>query len=285
MIYAVDITKRNISKAINFCLPYEQYSVNLVSFLRQEEKVFFKNIKESKIFYSDEKIIGVACVNTHNFFIYCFTFSSEEVYKLLTLTFNFNLIYATMGEASFQKQLLNFLSKKLNIKAKTIVHYMLMTKSRSLENIDIPISVHTLKVIKASISDVDNLLGLQIEYEKEEVCQGKSEFPKAISLMNLECILKDEITYFAKIKDLYVSKANTNARGVNYAQIGGVYTLPKYRGCGIASCVVNALIEHINKKERKNTCLFVKDDNTKAIEMYKRLDLKESGKFLISYFK
>lgn len=285
MIYAINITKKNISKAINFCLSYEEYSVNLISFLRQEEKRFFNNFKESKLFYSDEKIIGVASINTHNFFIYCFIFCNEEVCKLVASTFNFNSTYAIMGEASFQKQLLIFLEKTLNIKVKTIIPYVLMIKLKEEAIIHSNALMNNVKILKASWNDANSLLDLQVGYESEEVCQGKSEFPKAISLMNLENILKDEILYFARVDNLCVSKANTNARGVNYAQIGGVYTLPQYRKQGIASCVLTSLIEHINKKENKNVSLFVKTNNTKAIEMYKRLGLKERGKFSISYFR
>lgn len=285
MIYAVDITKRNISEAINFCLPYEEFSVNLVSFLRQEEKRLFTNIRESKLFYSDEKIIGVASINSHNFFVYCFNFYSEEVYKLVASTFNFNLIYAIMGEASFQKQLLLFLSETLNIAVKIFVPYILMAKPRNEAIINPCVLINNLEINMATGKDVDNLLDLQVGYETEEVCQGKKEFPRGISLMNLEHILKNEITYFAILNHLCVSKANTNAQGINYAQIGGVYTLPEYRGQGIASCVVSYLISHINKKEGKNVSLFVKVKNTKAIEMYKGLGFKERGEFSISYFR
>ena len=296
MIYAVNITKKNISKALEFCLPYEEFSVNLVNFLIQEEKRSFSStdIKEAKLFFLDEKIIGVALVNTHNFFLYCFDFYgsynnkegyNKELLKTIASMFDFNLIYAIMGEANFQKQLLNYLSKTLNIEKKVMVHYILMAKLKTQEKVTLPPLACKLKIAKASVKDVNILLDLQVGYDKEEVCERKKEFPRYISLINLERILKDEITYFAKIGELSVTKANTNAIGVNYAQIGGVYTLVSYRGYGIASHVVNDLIEHISIKEGKNTCLFVKKANTKAIGMYKRLGLKEKGEFCISYFR
>lgn len=285
MIYAVDITKKNISMAINFCLPHEEYAVNLVSFLKQEEGRFFKSLEKAKLFYLDKEIIGVASVNNHNFFIYCFSFCNEEILKLIASTFNFNLIYAIMGEAKFQKQLVYFLSEVSNIETKSIIQYILMTKFKVDANINCHTLIEKLKIAVADKKDVNNLLDLQIGYEKEEVCQGENKFPKAISFMNLEKILKNEITYFARIDNLYVAKANTNAQGINYAQIGGVYTLPEYRGRGIASCVVASLIKHINKNENKNASLFVKLSNKKAIEMYKRLGFKERGKFHISYLK
>ena len=283
MIYVIDITKKNISKAIRFCLPYEEFSVNLVSLLRQEERKFFSVIKDARLFYSDEKIIGVACINDHGFFIYCFNLSSDEICKSVISTFNFDSIYGIMGEASFQKHLLKILLETSNINVKTLVPYILMIKSR--DEVINSILIRNVEILRADVKDANELLDLQVRYEKEEVCQGKNEFPKAISLMNLEHILKNEITYFARLDNLCVSKANTNAQGINYAQIGGVYSLPEYRGRGIASCVVNALIEHINIKERKNVCLFAKTCNTKAIKMYKRLGFKERGSFAISYFR
>lgn len=284
MIYSIDITKKNISKAIDFCLSYEESSVNLIAFLKQESS-FFSNIKEAKIFFLDEKIIGVASLNTHNFFLYCFSFCNNEVCNNIASLFNFNSIYAIMGEAIFQKQLLNYLSESLNIKAKIIAPYILMTKLKESKIVNCPALIKELKIIRANTKDANILIDLQAGYEKEEVCQENEEFPRCISLMNLEHILKNEITYFAKIGNLSVAKANTNAIGVNYAQIGGVYTLPEYRGRRIASCVVNVLMEHIKIKERKNISLFVKDKNTKAIRMYKRLGLQEKSEFYISYFK
>lgn len=284
MIYSIDITKKNISKAINFCLPYEKYSVNLIAFLKQENN-FFSNIKDSKLFFLDEQIIGVATLNTHNFFLYCFSFCNEEVLNKVSSLFDFNSIYAIMGEAGFQKQLLNFLSRTLNIRAKIIVPYILMTMLKEANSTNCSALIGNIKIVRANIKDSGILLDLQARYEKEEVCQAKEEFPRCITLMNLEHILKDEIIYFAKIGNLSVAKANTNAIGINYAQIGGVYTLPDYRGRGFASCVVNILMEHIKIKERKNISLFVKEKNIKAIEMYKRLGLQEDGKFYISYFK
>ena len=283
MIYAIDITRKNISKAIGFCLPYEEFSVNLVSFLQQEERKSFSNMKEARLFYSNEKIIGVACINDHGFFIYCFNLSSDEICKSVISTFNFNSIYGIMGEASFQKHLLKILLETSNINVKTLVPYILMIKSR--DEVINSILMRNVEILRADIKDANELLDLQVRYEKEEVCQGKNEFPRAISLMNLEHILKNEITYFARLGNLCVSKTNTNAQGINYVQIGGVYTLPEYRGRGIASCVINALIDHINKKEGKNVSLFVKTCNTKAIKMYKRLGFKERGSFAISYFR
>ncbi|MGP1438613.1 MAG: GNAT family N-acetyltransferase [Treponema sp.] len=282
MIYAVDITKDNILQAIKFCLPYEAISVNLISFLMQEAKKPFAStvIPQAKLFYQNTKIIGLACINKHSFLLYCFSFYNRDIYESVISTFDFNLIYAMMGEANFQKNILILLSKVK--KAKIIVPYILMTKLKTESTIKLPIN--DIKIYKANIKDTKHLIELQVLYEKEEVCQNKKEFPRYISLMNLEHILKNETTYFAKLGNLSVAKANTNASGVNYAQIGGVYTLPEYRGYGFASNVVNVLIEHIHKKEEKNVCLFVKADNIKAIKMYKRLGLKEKGEFCISYF-
>ena len=188
-----------------------------------------------------------------------------------------------MGEASFQKHLLKILLETSNIKVKTLVPYILMIKSR--DEVINSILMRNVEILRADVKDANELLDLQVRYEKEEVCQGKNEFPKAISLMNLEHILKNEITYFARLDNFCISKTNTNAQGINYVQIGGVYTLPEYRGRGIASSVINALIDHINKKEGKNVSLFVKTCNIKAIKMYKRLGFKERGSFAISYFR
>jgi len=138
---------------------------------------------------------------------------------------------------------------------------------------------------QAFYSDASLLLPLQIGYEIEEVCINKKSFPRYISMMNLEKILKDEIAYITTLDNQPIAKANTNAKGINWQQLGGIYTLPKYRRCGVGIITVSALIKHLCMIEKKKIALFVNIENIAAIRMYKKLGFSNAGKFMISYLR
>jgi hypothetical protein len=77
-----------------------------------------------------------------------------------------------------------------------------------------------------------------------------------------------------------IAKAATNARGLVFDQIGGVFTLPRYRGLGVGRAVVEFLLSGLSKP----TSLFVKQHNQAAIRMYARLGYVVEDPFTISYY-
>ena len=96
----------------------------------------------------------------------------------------------------------------------------------------------------------------------------------------LRSILTKEICFYAKRGLHYVSKANTNAEGFDHIQIGGVFTVPRFRNQGYALHTVAALCRCIIDKEHKNPSLFVRSGNETAIKLYKSLgfEIKDTTK-------
>lgn len=291
MICSQSITRANINKAISFCLQYEEISINLLSFLIEEKNLLFNNtwnyLNNAHVFYLDKKIIGLAAINKHKFFVYCLPSHNEEMYELILKLFDFSFVFAMMGESSFQINLKNYLKGKPNICFEKIIAYILMTKciDFSFHPIKPCTYIEDIKIRKAKISDKDSLLNLQVGYEKEEILENAKAYPKAFSLINLEKILKNETMYIALLKDVPIAKANTNAKGINFWQIGGVYTLAHYRRCGIGTYVLSSLLSHIYKIEKKHVALFVKVKNKAAIEMYKRIGFIRKANFSITYLR
>ena len=79
-----------------------------------------------------------------------------------------------------------------------------------------------LKFRRARPRDLIALFPLQREYEKEEVLLDPSRFNSAAAYLNLQQHIKHEIIYYAIADRQIVAKAGTNARGIEYDQLGGV---------------------------------------------------------------
>ena len=131
--------------------------------------------------------------------------------------------------------------------------------------------------------DAEILFDLQKHYIMEEVAPaGKTTGDLEINVI-LKQILKNQICLTLFSDGEPVAKANTNAIGWNCVQLGGVYTNPLYRRNGYACQLVYNLCARILRTGRTVT-LYVKEKNTPALELYKKLGFKECGSYSITYF-
>lgn len=81
-----------------------------------------------------------------------------------------------------------------------------------------------------------------------------------------------------------VAQACIHGKSRNYFQIGGVGTLPEYRGRGLAKQVVSALIKHYFAQGIGTAQLFTSNDNTAAQNVYAALGFKPVDAFVIASF-
>lgn len=139
------------------------------------------------------------------------------------------------------------------------------------------------EIKRCTYDDLELLLDLQKKYMIKEVV------PQGHQLSDLECsialknILKNQLC-FAIFSDCEpVAKANTNAIGFNWTQIGGVYTHPLYRKNYYAWNLIYRICQRVNNSQ-KSTCLFVKSNNLPAINLYKRIGFTQNGFYEICYF-
>ncbi len=163
------------------------------------------------------------------------------------------------------------------------VDYHLMT--REYFNVLPPTgSVPGLKIRRATIADLIALFPLQRDYEKEEVLLDPGSFNASATLLSLQKNLRREIVYLAELDGQPVAKAGTNARGIDYCQIGGVFTIPGLRNRGIAGELMRTLMSDI-AGQKKHLCLFVKKRNEPAERLYRSLGFAVRDAFAISYFR
>lgn len=136
---------------------------------------------------------------------------------------------------------------------------------------------------RAGIRDLKALLPLQAAYEEEEVIVDGRDVNSSVVYHNMRSALEHHLTYVAERDGVPIAKASTNARGLTYDQIGGVYTVPRERNKGIAGELMRCLLADI-RAQGKNATLFVKQHNQAARAMYERLGFEHRNEFAISYY-
>ena len=292
-LVAREVKLTNIDSVVDFCLEYESTCINLVNYLlEKKEELSTKNngsLQYSYVYYLNDEVIGASCKNSHGFFVYCLPTPKEQIYSLIAKLYDFSNIFALMGERDVQNSLLYHLKTKHSITPKWVIPYFLMRNMPSLQGNKHEVHFcetvnKELTIRKATLKDATKLLPLQIAYEQEEVLKEGERVNKKIALMNLEKTLHHQTVYLAEIYGNVVAKANTNVKGVKCQQIGGVYTSPRYRRRGIGYATVSCLTKDIHNAKREAT-LFVKTNNTTAINLYNKLGFKRQTNFQISYLK
>lgn len=177
-------------------------------------------------------------------------------------------------------------SEALNIhlRGKSVrdMHYKLLEKTTCYQKR--PALSDSLKIRKALPRHLHHLLNLQIGYEQEEVLASPDLIDKEMTEQMLRLNLKQQLVYGGFIGGKAVSKAQTNAIGYNYAQIGGVYTAPEYRRKGYSAAVMDALLDRLEKDHLK-TALFVQNGNIPALRLYRNLGFEQIDDFRIIYYR
>jgi ribosomal protein S18 acetylase RimI-like enzyme len=136
---------------------------------------------------------------------------------------------------------------------------------------------------RAALADLDALYPLAADYERTEVMTELHTFDPSLCRAIQRRSLERHIVYLASVGNRVVARAQTNAHGWTFDQIGGVYVDPEYRGLGIGRGVVNALLDDITGRGRGAT-LFVKKSNAIARSLYHTLGFSMIRDYRISYF-
>ncbi|TVQ96159.1 MAG: GNAT family N-acetyltransferase [Spirochaetaceae bacterium] len=161
------------------------------------------------------------------------------------------------------------------------VRYHLMTidpKSKAADH-----SPPSLQIRPAVPADLLALLPLQCAYEEEEVLLPGRTINRTVAARNLAHRLQTQRVFVALDGETPVAMAGTNARGFDFDQVGGVYTVPAHRNRGISRHLMRVLMEQANT-DCKQLCLFVKPQNGAACTLYRNLGFTVRDWFSITYY-
>jgi predicted GNAT family acetyltransferase len=162
------------------------------------------------------------------------------------------------------------------------VEYAVMSRGRKQPHA--PLAYNgDLRIETAVPADLPRLLPLQLGYEREEVLIPGKTINEAYTRRQLIESIQSQRIIYATYRGHIVAKAQTNAIGLQVEQLGGIFTLPEYRGRGIGTALVESISRMIIADGRV-VCLFVKTDNRAAKRVYEKCGFLMGPAFTIAYF-
>jgi len=162
--------------------------------------------------------------------------------------------------------------------------YYLMVQDDPPPELPLPRIPRGLVIRRAGVGDARSLFDIQKKYEIEEVLLPGNTFSPGATMQHLKQTLQEQIVLVAELEARPVAKANTNARGVFYDQIGGVFTERALRSRGVGTALMLRLCDLV-AKDHKSATLFVKKDNGPAQKMYRNIGFAVESEFRISYYR
>ena len=140
------------------------------------------------------------------------------------------------------------------------------------------------KTRKALPSDINKLMPNRIAYELEEVVLNPSHFNETACRNRYLKTISDETVIYAEAGGKPAASCCISSSGINWGQIGGVYTKPEYRSKGL-SAMLMAEIAGQSSMQKKDLMLFVKKDNKAALTLYKNCGFDKKGEYRITYLE
>lgn len=261
----------------DFLKPYEFTCVSLCSNVRKQEDEIYVFTNSSRI-ESPDDIKGVLYLTSS--LMHCIPEPEPALLEAFRSFAADKTIKAISGEANTTKLLIEALHNK-EIPYQ-VNHYQLMTLDVIAKNPPEKLSCDD-QIIRCTEDNIDILMDLQKQYLIKEVAPVGKQVTDLECKISLRQILKNQMMFALYADTELVAKANTNAIGWNYVQIGGVFTHPLYRRNYYAWHLLKTLCDRIQKTQKK-VCLFVKEKNIPAIKLYEEIGFQQAGSYAIAYF-
>ncbi len=225
------------------------------------------------------KLLGVFYFLEHSVLFPCLPHRSRELAELLQRFFHKRHIFCINGKSDYVTFLNKLLTDNEDHEIADTRFYHLMEHEYSIHlKLDPPYSLEQCTVSKA-----DALFPLHLAFIMEEVRSPLSDPDPIEERKSLKQILASQYV-LAILKDgTPVAKAQTNAKGIKYIQIGGVYTEKQSRKHGFAGMLVSEIADWGQKQDKK-TVLFVNKYNESAIHAYENAGFTAVDSFTITYF-
>ncbi|MDZ7793988.1 MAG: GNAT family N-acetyltransferase [Spirochaetia bacterium] len=292
------VTQDNFYELIRFILPHEYLCVNFTSRLLNNKRPELPPPREAALFIGKEdppdsheaigssgtpsRVCAAVLITSKGLLIPVheegITLTADQLLPLLTQIYRYvRKIYCVIGMENTVKQYEPHLHQAIDTYRS---HYlMLRPKQRPLAPLSIPVKIQIHHLTEKQIK---HIFPLEKAYQYEEVVVHPERFNSAAYMLHFRKVVKSQKVLFASLNGVPISKAGTNAIGINHTQIGGVFTTPEYRGHGVARALMHRLIEEIQVSDR-TAVLFVRTSNSSAIQLYRRLNFDIIGRYQISY--
>ncbi|QTQ13107.1 GNAT family N-acetyltransferase [Treponema parvum] len=272
-------------KAIHdFLKKHEPFCVALIQSLKKKETSVYALYNRIK-----GEIKGVIALSGGNMLMHYIPkeFQTDLLKNDVAAVLKKHSVSGINGEAVGSAYLISALEKINNVKYKIKNSYRLMElKNNGFCESEKKICQAFLdvEIRRCTQADVLNLLPLETAYQEEEVLPFGRKADPVICRYMLSGRMKEQYIFAAFTKDgSAVAKAATSSLSWEWAQLGGIYTVPEYRRKGLAFAVLKSLISFLFSNQ-KNCVLFVKDKNTNAYELYKKCGFKEIAAYTIAYY-
>lgn len=285
------IIRENLLQIIDFLKKDEKTCITLMSrFIKQGDIELLPNHIKGYSFYLDKEVVGVLAISDGGIVLHHFRndilveenpiFAElKEIVLQILLSHN---IYSIIGDMKGT----DFLRKSLENERqpKIIIPYTLMLFNER-QNKKQPLLPENFSLKKCTSQDTEALYPLQAAYDIVEVLPPGEVFNPDNCRLNLHHNLANQyiLGLFSDTEKVFVAKAGTNAIGLNWVQLGGVFTKEDFRGRGFASFLVKTLGKRMTEKNKK-IALFVKDSNDFAKKAYIRAGFEPDSKFCICYY-
>ncbi len=293
------VREPDLDRVMDFLLPVEERCVSLTSRLKRSGAAHLPHKRNARLYAhaSDDTIDGVVFHSNLGFVypVLSHRLTERDARELFEAAFSglrrgIGRVYSVMGS----RREVEFVETALGRAPGTRIDYHLMapegyadsntTRRPPPARFRLGTARKEFCVRRATEQDLDALYPLQEGYEKEEVILDPGSFDPYGCRHHLRRSLIKQVVYLVEHRGKPIAKAATNALGFSCAQIGGVYTTPRFRARGIAGLVMEGLLDDLSQKGL-TPCLFVKQNNPAAIRLYERLCFSVLSDFCISYYR
>ncbi len=278
----IDITTisyKDLNEILDFLKPHEYKCLSLVQRLLSFKKT--KVSKNQTIYAVKEKgkkitlqyLHGVILITSSGIILHYINGNANiPLTPILKKVNIFSIAGTTEGTEIFQKYLIS--------NPDVVIDYHLMKMNNEGSNVNKKLP-EGFKLHKCTIADEKNISNLQMLYQIEEVLPpGKTITEKMCSSLVKDRLLNHTVFCIKDIQtNKFVSMAGTNALGMNYIQLGGIYTDAKFRSRGFAQFLIYSL----QKELGSNLILFVKRNNIPAISAYEKSGFRTIDSYRICY--
>ena len=288
------ISSENLKSIIDFLSLEEKSCITLMSRFVQKDDICLlpKHIK-GYAFYFAGNLVGVLAISEGGILLHHF----EEKYldkdfkykvdfeKLIFPILSRHFIYSIIGDMKGTEFLRKIIECEKKPKIKIPYTLMIYNKYQNQDKLVMEDLPKNFQLRKCSSDDTEKLYSLQAAYDMVEVLPPREKFNPENCKLNLRHNLINQyiIGIWDSSTNCFVAKSGTNAQGLNWVQLGGVFTKENFRGKGLATFMIKKLAKIMEEKHKK-VALFVKDTNEPAKKAYLKAGFVDDSKFCICYY-